>query len=134
MKFSIGQILSVTTGRLLCSMNDVYNILNFMTQDDLFTHQLLRANDEVKPYVFEQLPWTKEVDASHVNPSNWQAFLQEMTDKYGAEHELFPMHGEDHEMIGPIEELKRLRPDIEPIVINLDPPISPTGDINWKVE
>ena len=46
--FHIGDILSVTTGRLVSPrrMDGVYDILNFMTGDNLFTHQLPRAARE----------------------------------------------------------------------------------------
>lgn len=42
--FHLGDILSVTTGCLLSPrrMEGVYDILNFMTADNLFTHQLGR--------------------------------------------------------------------------------------------
>jgi hypothetical protein len=57
-KFHISDVLSITTGRLVSTrhMDGVYDILNFMTGDSLFTHQLPRANEECKPYLLEQFP------------------------------------------------------------------------------
>jgi hypothetical protein len=57
-EFHLGDILSITTERLVSSshMGGVYDILNFMTGDNLFTHQLPRAGRECKPYLLEQLP------------------------------------------------------------------------------
>ena len=51
-------MLSITTGRLVSTrhIGGVYDILNFMTGDNLFTHQLPRASDECKPYLLEQFP------------------------------------------------------------------------------
>lgn len=37
-------------------MEGVYDILSFMTGDNLFTHQLPRARDECTPYLLEQFP------------------------------------------------------------------------------
>jgi hypothetical protein len=58
-KFHIGDVLSITTGLLVSPdhIGGVYNILNYMTRDNLFTHQLGRAADECKPYLLKQFPW-----------------------------------------------------------------------------
>lgn len=57
-QFHISDVLSITTGRLVSTrhMDGVYDILNFMTGDNLFTHQLPRASDECKPYLLAQFP------------------------------------------------------------------------------
>jgi len=43
--FHISDILSITDGRLVSTrhMDGIYEILNFMTGDNLFTHQLPRS-------------------------------------------------------------------------------------------
>lgn len=65
-EFHLGDVLSITTGRLVSPrhMDGVYEILNFMTGEDLFTHQLPRASDECKPFLIEQFPQlaTPEMD------------------------------------------------------------------------
>jgi len=60
--FSISDVLSVTTGRLVSDrhMDGMYAILNFLTGDDLFTHQLRRAMNEVKPWLRSQFPTLME--------------------------------------------------------------------------
>ncbi len=57
-KFHIGDILSITTGRLVSNrhIDGVYDILNFMTGDNLFTHQLPRAAEECRPSLIGQFP------------------------------------------------------------------------------
>ena len=71
-KFHLGDVLSITTGRLVSPrhMDGVYDILNFMTGDNLFTHQLPRASDECKPHLLAQFPQLAEVDTSGVNGKN----------------------------------------------------------------
>ena len=56
--FHLGDILSITTGRLVSprKMDGIYDILNFMTGDNLFTHQLPRAGRECKPELKKQFP------------------------------------------------------------------------------
>ena len=45
MKVTIKQAFSILDGRLSTSMDDVYQILNFITGENLFTHQLVLAMD-----------------------------------------------------------------------------------------
>ncbi len=56
--FHISDVLSVTTGRLVSSrhMDGIYEILNFLTGDKLFTHQLPRAMRECEPWLRSQFP------------------------------------------------------------------------------
>src|SRR4051812_24177917 len=57
-QFHISDVLSVTTGRLVSSrhMDGIYEILNFLTGDNLFTHQLPRAMRECEPWLKTQFP------------------------------------------------------------------------------
>ena len=56
--FHIGDVLSVTTGRLVSArhIDGVYDILNFLTGDNLYTHQLPRAMEECKPWLRSMFP------------------------------------------------------------------------------
>lgn len=63
-QFPLRVVLSVTTERLLTKpagsrdngIGDLYGILNWLTGDNLFTHQLPRANDASKPWVLQCCP------------------------------------------------------------------------------
>lgn len=63
--FDLGDILSVTTGLLVSPrlMDGVYDILNYMTEDSLFTHQLPRAAGECKEPLLTQHPQLRGVEA-----------------------------------------------------------------------
>lgn len=54
--FPLRQVLSITSGRLVCDMDDVYEILNFITGDNLYTHVLPRAARFAGPLIKEQYP------------------------------------------------------------------------------
>jgi hypothetical protein len=56
--FHISDVLSVTTGRLVSTrhMDGVYDVLDFLTGDSLFTHQLPRASREYEPWLRTQFP------------------------------------------------------------------------------
>lgn len=56
--FHISDVISITTGRLVSSrhIDGVYDVLNFLTGDDLHTHQLPRASNECLPWLRTQFP------------------------------------------------------------------------------
>lgn len=63
--FPLAQILSITTGRLMCDMGGVYEILNHITGDNLYTHVLPRAARFARPFIAEAFPeleaaWTAQ--------------------------------------------------------------------------
>lgn len=49
--FALNEVLSATTGKLLCDIGKLYELFNFLTQDSLMTHQLTRASDECLPWL-----------------------------------------------------------------------------------
>jgi hypothetical protein len=58
MEFHIGDILSITDGRLISldHIDGVYKILNYMTGESLMTHQLPRASKACRPILLKQFP------------------------------------------------------------------------------
>lgn len=56
--FHVSDILSVTTGRLVSTrhMEWVYDILNFLTGCNLFTHQIPRACEACASYLIQTFP------------------------------------------------------------------------------
>lgn len=60
--FHLGDILTLSTGTLVSSMDGLYHILNHMTQDDLFTHQLLIASPIMRDELLRQLPFLTGID------------------------------------------------------------------------
>lgn len=62
--FPLRVVLTVTTGRLLTEprgprdngISDLYQLLNWITSDNLFTHQLPRAESVAQPYVLGCFP------------------------------------------------------------------------------
>lgn len=120
-KFHLGDVLSITTGRLVSPryMDGVYDILNFMTGESLFTHQLLRAGDICKPVLFEQYPQLKEVDASVVNEKNYEQWIKEQVAKYGEKLSVSPLAVGQYETKNFLQELHEMAPHskVIPIII-----------------
>jgi hypothetical protein len=134
--FHIGDVLSITTGRLVSPehIDGVYKILNWMTRDNLCTHQLPRVSEECEPWL---LRWFPELSKAET----WQLdqFLEEMQvlrDPPGSAKEAIELwidaqrcrHGwpatydipripqDDHERKHPWDELVELRGTDEGII------------------
>lgn len=112
MTFTLGEVLSVTTGTLLCDIGRVYAILNHMTGDSLFTHQLPRASRECAPYLLKQFPQLAKVNTEAVNLNNWATWLHDQVLEYGNEFAVNPLPEHAHEFIDPLSELaEKVHPD-----------------------
>jgi hypothetical protein len=106
-EFDLGDVLSVTTGCLVSPrhMAGIYDILNFMTGDDLMTHQIPRACRECEPVLLLQHPQLAGVDASGVTPANHEAWLAEQKRQFGERLSIEPCGPGVHERIDPLSEL-----------------------------
>jgi hypothetical protein len=152
--FDILDILTITTGRLISPrhMDAVYDILNFMTNDDLMTHQLPRASDECKPYLLAQFPELASVQAPNIKYHDELPRKQAQT-AYNVEveawrdqvliglmhlsetYEIEAIPQDDHDRIDPIEEVKHMVG--KDMVIKIEVPAepdepSPYGDLPPK--
>lgn len=105
--FDLGDILSVTGEKLVSPrlVAGVYDILNYMTGESLYTHQLPRVCKEARPVLLFQHPQLAEVDDSSVNGDNWQQWLHEQKQRFGDTLPVKPMNANEHERIDPLSEL-----------------------------
>ena len=125
--FHIGDILSVTTHRLVSPrhMDGVYDILNWMTGDNLFTHQLPRAVDECAPSLLAQHPQLADVEVpddfgdSEAAVRDW---LETQMAWLGTMLPVAPLLAEDHTRIDPITEMRIVAPQAEIIGVVMDDP------------
>lgn len=89
--FSIAPILSVVGERLLGDFGDVQELCSFLTGDQLFTHQMLRAHEPCRQGLRAQFPEFGDYDDSEVNCDNWQEWLDVQVAKFGATREVEPL-------------------------------------------
>ena len=113
MKVTLGELLSVMRGCLLCPMERVYEVLNYLTGAELFTHQLPRASRCASPILEAQFPAVAEIDCSNVWPGNWQEFLATAVAKCGDEFELTPLPAGTYQPQDPIAELVQMMGDAD---------------------
>ena len=116
-RFELRQILTVTTGVLLCEIGGLYDLLNYLTGDQLFTHQLPRAAILCKPWIIRQLPELAQITAEGVGRDNWTEFLTQQEELYGATHQLDTMPEELWLHIDPLQELQAMKGDDKVIVV-----------------
>jgi hypothetical protein len=119
-EFDLGDILSITHDCLLSPrlVQGCYDILNFMTGDNLFTHQLPRAARECAPVLFLQHPWLREIGVEGIGKDNWRERMDVLYAKHGRMHLVEPVGPGVHECIDPMSELaEKVHPDrIIPII------------------
>jgi hypothetical protein len=111
--FTLGAVLSALSGKLLCSMDDLYRVLNFLTGEDLYTHQLPRAFKVAAPFVAQQHPELALLDWSTVGRETWQPWLTAQVERFGPTLELEPIPFGAYEAMDPIAEAIEMR-GIEP--------------------
>lgn len=114
--FHIGDILSVTTGMLVSPrlIGGVYDILNWMSGDELFTHQLPRVSREAAPVLLALYPQLAgaQAEAEAVTPDNHPHFIAKMIERYGEALPVPKMNADQHESIDAMSELvEKVHPD-----------------------
>lgn len=121
-RFHLGDVLSITTGKLVSPrhIDGVYDILNWMTGDNLFTHQLPRASRECRSYLKTQFPILADEDGAGCPRSeHWKDWLDGCVKRYGEWFDVEPLPAHAHEFIDPISEAaEKIHPDrIIPITL-----------------
>ena len=116
--FPTAVVLSTITGRLLCDIGGIYEVLNWMTGESVYTHQLPRIGREAEPVILAAHPHLREAarEASLVNTENWQEWRDRWIERYGAEIAVPKMSAAEHKAIDPIIELRSMAPNAEAAV------------------
>ena len=92
-QFHLGDILSVTTGRLVSPshMNGVFEILNFLTGESLTTTGLVWASEQCKSYLLEMFPSLKHIGPFPENKKDIDSWLENQCSKFGTYLYLVPI-------------------------------------------
>lgn len=121
--FPIGAVLSVVTGRLVSEnhMDGIYQVLNWMTGESVYTHQIPRISDEAEPIILAMHPRLAEakVEAEQVNGENWRDWLATWKARYGETIAVPQMTIAEHERIDPMSELAEMVHPDKIIVIDV---------------
>ena len=113
-EFSTAGVLSTITGTLISPIGDVYEVLNWMTGESCFTHQLPRIAREARPVLVAMYPMLQQAieEAVLITPENYTEWRDRWIDRYGPTIAVPKFTIETHERIDPISELaERFPPD-----------------------
>lgn len=108
MKFKTEVVISAFTGRLLTDIGDVYKILNYLVDDNLFTHQLPRAGRFVTPFILNQHPQLEEWSDDGINTDNYKEYVEKAQKMFGEYLELEPVPKGVWNHKNPIEEAEEM--------------------------
>jgi hypothetical protein len=123
--FHLGDILSVTTGRLVAPghIGAVHELLDYMTGDTLFTHQVPRAAGECEPELLRQHPDLADIEVPDFGSDPEKAvadWLSVQVGRFGEHRTVAPLNPADHTRIDPVAEFALHYPAVEVIPVTLD--------------
>ena len=115
-EFPAGAVLSVVIDRLVSEnhIEGVYEVLNWMSGESLYTHQLPRVGAEAKPLILALHPELVDAvdEANRVDGENWRDWLGIWKLRYGDMITVPKMTIAEHERIDPLSELaEKVHPD-----------------------
>ena len=124
--FPIDAVMSTLTGFLVSEsgIGCVYEVLNWMTGESVYTHQIPRISREARPVLLAEYPDMQAAidEAEQVNGENWRDWLATWTERYGTEIAVPVMNIAEHERIDPMSELAEMVPPDRIIAIGVEKP------------
>ncbi len=121
-EFPTGDVLSIVTGYLVTpnGIGAVYEVLNWMTGESVYTHQIPRISKEARAVVLVAHPELAEAcaEAKQVTRENWQQWLAIWTARYGEKIAVPKFTADEHKRIDPISELAEKVPPEKIIVVS----------------
>lgn len=104
MKITCAEALTITMGTLMVDISRVYELLNFVMTDNLYTHQLPRAARESREHLRAQMPQLAAfIDGNQCTPETWKQYLAKAICECGDEFEITPLDNSTH--VDPISEM-----------------------------
>lgn len=110
MKFSTLTIVSVISGKALGKIDELYQILDFMTGDAVFTHQIPRAMKTCRPDLQKRFPdLAAAVDPEKITKETAAAISAKIVEQFGMELDVAPLPAGAWQPKDPIEELLNMQ-------------------------
>ncbi|TCM56192.1 hypothetical protein C8J36_103564 [Rhizobium sp. PP-F2F-G48] len=124
--FPVDAVMSTVTGILVseAGIGCIYEVLNWMTGESVYTHQIPRISREAAPVLIALYPDMQSAidEASQVNGDNWREWLATWRARYGDEIAVPVMNIAQHERIDPMSELVEMVSPERIVTIGVDKP------------
>lgn len=117
--FHITDVLSVYSGRLVGvnGIGGVYEVLNFLTGENLMTHQLPRAAEECRDWLKQQHPFLETIDCTGLDAGSVEFWQDNVVQKYGRTIEIECVPDGVYTPQNPLEELVGMMDSSAQIVV-----------------
>lgn len=119
--FGTLDVISAITGVLVTPrhMDGVYEVLNWMTGESLFTHQLPRIGREAQAAMLERNPDLGPLfrEAKEVTRENWREWGRRWLDRYGPTMKVHRLTRDEHEARDALSELAEFAPPEKRIMV-----------------
>jgi hypothetical protein len=116
--YSIGQVLSMTTGRLVCHLEDLYAIASGLLGRSVYTHELPAAFRECKPWILAHHPQLEAITGDEVTSENWCQWIDAHAVALGDSFVVPPLTYSATAEKSPLETLHEMVGDKPVIVLN----------------
>ena len=102
-------VLSITTGRMFTKIDKIYDILNFLYNDNIFTHQIPKILKISKPYILDKYPQLASIgqDVTINTDDDIKNFLDTQKSKLGNSFTFTPIPKELYKNIRIEDNLER---------------------------
>ncbi len=100
-EFHLGALISVTTGAMVCPTGDpkeFFDLLNYMTADNLDSHEIAGAMKECRPFLLKQFSFLSDINIQRVNSENFQEWLSEQVKLHGETFTVQPLPPGTHQV------------------------------------
>ena len=105
---SLGAVLSVISGVPLCDFDEMWQLFNYLTGDELFNHQMPRAHLHCSPLLLQQHPDLNiDVPETLRGEAEVKAWLAEQEKTLGSHRAVAPVEG--WQKRNPLTELVEMR-------------------------
>lgn len=106
-EFPTCDVMSTVTGRLVGQMSGIYEVLNWMTGESVFAHQIPGISREAVPVLVAAHPTLALAidEAEQVTQENYKEWRQTWEDRYGPTIAVPKFTADAHESIDPMSEL-----------------------------
>ena len=100
-EFHLGALISVITGAMVCPTGDpkeLFDLLNYMTADNLDPHEIADAMKECRPSLFKQFPFLSDINIQEANSENFREWLSEQVKLHGEKFTVQPLPPGTHQV------------------------------------